>query len=167
MGLNDFKKIIITELSNTLKPLGFKRAGHIFSSTTDDLVYYIALQSSTSSTASQLKFTINIDIRSKELYQLYESILPFNAQDHYRFRIGWFIEPQIDKWWLAHDNQSAMLAAEEINTLIVQKVLPEFSHLKSVKDIYALWKQGKGTGITEGAKKNYMQLLEQANILNK
>ncbi|WP_413669785.1 DUF4304 domain-containing protein [Mucilaginibacter sp. Mucisp86] len=167
MGLNDLKKIIIAELSNTLKPLGFKRAGHIFSNTTDDLVYYIALQSSTSSTASQLKFTVNIEIRSQELYQLYESMLPFNAQDHYRFRIGWFIEPQTDKWWLAHNNQSAMLAAEEINTLIVQKVLPEFSHLKSVKDIYTFWKQGNGTGITEGAIKNYMHLLEQADILNK
>ena len=94
-------------------------------------------------------------------------MLPFNAQDHYGFRIGRFIEPQTDKWWLANDNKSAMLAAEEVKTLIVQKVLPEFSHLKSVKDIYALWKQGKGTGITEGAKKNYMQLLEQDNILNK
>lgn len=164
MSTKELKKTIITGLADILKPLGYKRAGNIFSKTTDDLVYSIGLQSSFSSTADILKFTLNINIISKKLYELSDTVMPLNAQEHYRRRIGYYIQPGGDKWWVVNNHYTTGLAVREIKTIIVEKVIPDFEQLKSISDIYCLWKQGKGTGITAGAMKYFMQLLEQAGL---
>jgi len=66
-GSKDYKKVIIHGLSSLLKPLGYKRTGNVYTFQMNDLTYYVSLQSSQSSTAQQLKVTVNIEMSSARL----------------------------------------------------------------------------------------------------
>jgi hypothetical protein len=161
MSSKEFKKIIIDQLAFTLKPLGFKRKGNIFSHITPDLTYYISLQSSQSSTANQLKITLNTEIFSSKLYKLSDSSLPPEHTRHYHQRIGRFMDKPNDKWWLIDSEKSAVLASEEINDLVANKVISEFEKLKSTDDLHQMFKDGKSPGLTQGQMKYYLELLKE------
>ncbi len=113
-GLNDYKKAIITKLSETLKVEGFRRTGNNFQKKRNDLVYYISIQSSESSTSDTLKCTINVGMTSKTLYELEDVSIPEHLQRHYDQRIGFFMPCNIDKWWTVNSISGAQTASQEI-----------------------------------------------------
>jgi hypothetical protein len=157
----EFKKIIIDQLALILKPLGFKRNGNIFSKATPDLTYYIGLQSSQSSKSSVLKITLNIEIFSAKIHELDDRGIPAEHTKHYHNRIGWFTDQNHDKWWMIDSERNAVLASEEINDLVTNRVIPEFEKLRSADDLHQMLKDGKSMGLTQGQINYYLEKLKE------
>lgn len=151
--LKTYKSIIINALNENLKSRQFKRKANTFTMNNNDLVYYIKLQSSQSSTSEILKATINIEISSLILLPVaYDPI-------HFRKRIGEYLQTPYDKWWVMDNEKSAVLAADEISQLLFDKVIPELDMLKTTGDLANLWRQNKCPGLTEFQRKEYLAFL--------
>lgn len=160
MSSKEYKMIILQKLKDNLCLKGFKKNGSNFKLTTNDLTYYIGLQSSQSSTASVLKITINTEIASAAISKIDDISIPVQHQRHYTRRIGNYLSPPSDLWWTIESTESAELAASEIISLLEKLVLPNFDSLKSIEDMVSLWLSKNGYfGITEGQRKRYLHLL--------
>ena len=162
MSSRDYKKIISDKLKEALKERLFKKRGQVFSYSNGDLTYYIEIQNSQSSTTDVLKVTVNIEIASALISNLDDTSLPIKHQRHYTHRIGDYLDDRQDKWWIVSSHRSAEIAADEIVSIINNKVLPNFESLTTTKDLAGLWKKGGYIGITEGQRKHYLSLLEKA-----
>jgi len=159
MTTKDFKKIILDKLKDILKPRHFKKTGNSFSVLTDDLGYFINLQSSINSTSEILKVTVNIRISSKVIYRLEDVSVPEHFRWHYTERIGQFLNDRQDKWWEIKNNEEAIKTAEEISVMINDKILPLFNQLKTTSDLVNLWKQGTNMGLSLNKAQEYLLLL--------
>lgn len=162
MSTKDYKKIISDKLNEALKERQFKKRGQVFSYSNGDLTYYIGIQSSQSSTTDVLKVTVNTEIASALITRLDDTSLPIEHQRHYTRRIGSYLNDQQDKWWTVDSLHSADMAANEIITIVTNKVIPNFEALGTTNDLERLWKNGGYIGITEGQRKHYLSLLEKA-----
>jgi len=160
MTSKDFKKIVINKLTEVLKPTGFIKSVSTFSFSNGDLTYFINIQSSQSSTATQLKMTVNIEIYSSTVYKLQDTSMPAKFSRHFTKRIGSFLDNPHDKWWAIENDREANEAANEISDIISAKVLPTFDNLKTTNDLASLWRQNKCPGLTEYQRKEYLSLLD-------
>lgn len=158
MTSKDFKKIILTGLSEILKPKQFKKSGANFTFSNGDLVYFINLQSSQSSTANILKVTVNIEIASTLLAKLEDTSLPEKDIRHYANRIGSFLPTHQDKWWAIDSIETAQKASQEINTIISNDIFNLFEKLKTTNDLAELWNTEKAVRLTEVERKKYLDL---------
>jgi hypothetical protein len=161
MTSKDYKKIITDKIKEVLQPRHFKKIGNNFKFSNGDLTYYVGLQSSTSSTESFLKATVNIGIGSELLYRLEEKYITSHLQGHFSKRIGSYLDQLHDKWWTIENVDDATSAATEIAKLINDKVLVEFDNIKTTNDLVRYWKQGNYAGLTDYQLKEYLSLLEQ------
>jgi hypothetical protein len=150
-----YKLVLIDALNINLKPKQFKRKGNGFVKINNDLVYYITLQSSQSSTSEVLKATINIEISSSTL-----SPLTFDPI-HFRKRIGSYLDAPLDKWWSIHSDKTAISSSNEIIELLINKALPELELFQSTEDLANLWKEDKCPGLTDFQRKEYLSLLSK------
>ena len=156
MLTKEYKKIIIERLNSFLAPLGFKRKGNIYQKISGDLTYYIGLQSSMSSNADLLKFSINIEIASLELARHDDDRTPIHLHRHYFRRIGNFLKPSQDKWFLISSMDMAKNESDEIINLIKDNVIPEIEKLKSANDLMI-----NSFGLTDKRKEYYIKVLSQ------
>jgi arabinogalactan endo-1,4-beta-galactosidase len=161
MSNKESKAILISKLSETLKPGNFKRKGNIFTRSNGDITYYISLQSSQSSTADILKVTMNIEISSAVISELDDISIPLHDQRHYFRRIGTYMENMSDKWWTIDNVHSAEKTANEIIFVITQKVIPHLETITSTQDLEAIWNGDGYIGITDGQRKRYLSLLQK------
>jgi hypothetical protein len=159
MNSKEYKTAILQKLKEILHSNGFKKKGSIFVLSTDDLTYYIGLQSSQSSTASVSKVTVNTEIASAVISKLDDTSLPINHQRHYIKRIGFYLEPPFDKWWVLDSMESTEIAINEIIEIIQKRVLTCFSSLKTTDDLVNLWQSGTCPGLTDRQRKHYLQLI--------
>ena len=67
VGSKDFKKSILCDLKDFLKPLGYNKSNTTFELNSEEFIYYVQIQSSQSSTSEVLKLTVNLGILSKRL----------------------------------------------------------------------------------------------------
>jgi len=162
MTSKDFKKIITQKIKEVLNPRHFKKTGNNFSLSNGDLTYNIGLQSSTSSTATILKVTVNIEIGSTLLWKLEEKHITSHLQGHFFKRIGNYLDHSNDKWWMIDNEECANSAADEIAKLINDKVLGEFDKIRTTQDLVSYWKQGNYAGLTDYQLKEYLTLLNNA-----
>lgn len=163
MNAKEYRKIIIDKLTSELKKRHFKKKGNVFSFSNGDLTYFIGVQSSLSSTSDLLKLTVNTEIASAIISKLDDISLPIKHQRHYNRRIGAYLEGNQDKWWSVDSQKSAEQAAYDIVEIITENVIPNFNNLKSTNDLVALWRNGGWIGISEGQRKYYLSLLENAD----
>jgi hypothetical protein len=163
MTSKDYKKIISDRLNDALKQRQFKKRGQVFTYSNGDLTYYIGIQSSQSSTSDILKVTVNTEIASALISRLDDTSLAIEHQRHYTRRIGSYLDDQQDKWWTVDSLHSAGIAANEIVSIINNKVIPTFETLGATTDLAGLWTKGGYIGITEGQRKRYLSLLEEAS----
>lgn len=164
MNSKDFKRIIIDRLATLLKSQNFKKSGNIFRLSNGELTYYISVQSSQSSTAGFLKFTLNIEIASASLYKLEDISLPEKDSRHFVKRIGDYFDKPQDKWWIVSNLQEAEVAAHEVTNILEAEVLPEFARFQTTNDLANLWRQNQCLGLTEKQRREYLSLLEQKSV---
>jgi hypothetical protein len=163
MTSKDYKKIITDKIKEVLKPRHFKKTGNNFKFSNGDLTYYVGLQSSTTSTATFLKATVNIGIGSELLYRLEEKYITSHLQGHFSKRIGDYLEQPYDKWWTIDNEEAATSAAHEIAEIIKDKVLVEFDRIKTTEDLVSYWKQDNYAGLTVYQLKEYYHFWTKQN----
>ena len=156
----DFKKILYDNLKDFLIQFGYKKTNSAFTKNNEELTYFIQIQSSQSSTMKLAKLTVNLGIISKVLLSKTGQKTEF-AEFHWRDRIGFFLEQPTDKWWFVESIDEAHEASREIIELIEKKVFKEWTELNTTEDLRKIWLTGKCTGISEKARKYYLNELEK------
>lgn len=160
MASKEFKKIILDNLNERLKPVGFKKRGATFTKVTADMTYFINVQSSVDSTAQTLKATLNFEIASSTIANNEDTSLPMKHRRHWTARIGFLLDKPIDKWWTINNDIEANEAAKEIVDIIENRVLVEFNRLKTTRDLVELWRRDKCPGLTEKQRQRYLKLAD-------
>lgn len=161
MTSKDFKKIVNDRLFSCLKEHGFKRKGNNFKMEDLDLDYYIQIQSSSSSTSKIAKLTLNLGIVSKELITKENITDPDIGNSHWRQRIGNYRDKPQDYWWIIDSADKAEKASREIVDLIINRVLPEWEQIRSTADLKKIWESGNYSGLTDGQRKYYFELIDK------
>jgi hypothetical protein len=157
---NDYRRIVLSRLHEALKPRGFRKTKALFSAERNDTVLFIQLQSSRSTTKDKLIATVNLGIFSRKVAQAVGNTRAPNIGDaHWRVRIGYFLPDASDKWWEIQSESDAILSASEINSLLIDKALPEMQRLDSTENLKALWSTDAGHGLTDYQRKRYLQAL--------
>jgi hypothetical protein len=166
MASKEFKKIILDNLNERLKPVGFKKSGTTFKKVTADMTYFINVQSSRDSTAQTLKTTLNLEIASSTIANNEDTSLPIEHRRHWTARIGFMLDKPIDKWWTINNDIEAGDAAKEIIDIIENRVLVEFERLKTTSDLVELWRSDKCPGLTEKQRQWYLKLADSLSSLS-
>ena len=161
MTSKDFKRIILHKLTDILKPKQFRKAGNTFQYSNGELVYFINLQISQSSSADILRVTVNIEIASFSLSKLEDTSIPEKDRRHFINRIGNYLDHSHDKWWTIQNINEANASAEQIAEIIVSKILPEFNRIRTTNDLADLWRKHISPGLTEKQRKEYLSLINQ------
>jgi hypothetical protein len=130
----------------------------------------INFQKSMSSAATETRFTINIGIASRVIYEFNEEEInvPTIVDCHYAQRLG-FLIPTIksDKWWLINEDTNANNLYLEISDYINRFALPvkdKYSHDDGLID---LWLSGLSPGLGEFQRLLNLSILLKAKGKNK
>lgn len=156
VSLADWKRTVLEQLATTLKRHGFRKKGLTFVAARDGATLLISLQSSRSSTATQLRFTINLGIVIDALADPRGGGI-WDA--HWQQRLGFFMLERQDHWWVCATDDEARRAGAEVAALVAEKALPEMERLASPHALEAVWASGECTGITDRQRLDFLDAL--------
>jgi len=146
--------IILKQLSICLKPLGFKRKGHTLVRNQDDLIQFVNVQSSTTSRADRVKFTVNLAVYSESVNQLFDPGDDIGCRgwldNHWETRLGYLSEVKGDFWWSACNEDEAVRCAAEIADLISGAGMAEFTRYSSTMALLTYIASGRGLKAERG-----------------
>lgn len=163
MTADDFRKIILAQMHELLKPMGFRKTRTLFSCAVNDVVLFIQLQASRMSTKDMLKLTVNAGIFSRTVGQRVGNTHEPNIYEaHWRQRIGSFMTIPRNKWWEVSNETQAHLCASEITSVLAKRILPEMQSLASTESLKSLWEAGKGPGLTEFQRTQNLKALSDS-----
>jgi len=154
MNKAESKSVVLLALHECLKPLGFRKSGAKFIRSQGDVVHFIELQSSRTSTAQELIVTVNVGVFAPSLLYPESTQLskPSWSECHWTERLGHLCPEHKDLWWTITSPESATLAAGDITHRIKEFALPALARLESVASLVALWRSGRGPGLTKGQR---------------
>ena len=158
MSSEAHKKQIGLAVATALMPLGFRRRGSVFTRQLDEVTHILSLQSSTSSTASLLKITVNLGVWVSFLAE--HGSKPELSSAHWRERLGLLMPQRIDYWWEISSDHDAERATRQIVEAIRTHAVPEFEQLVTRNALAALWRAGRSPGLTAFQIKRYLDRIE-------
>ena len=163
MNSNEYKRIILTQMSPHLKPAGFRKTNNLFSAEEAEVVLFIQLQSSLKTTKHFLVATVNLGIFSLKVAERVGNTRAPNILDaHWRERIGRFTQTGSDKWWEIDSEQKAHVSGHEILSVLMNRALPHMRSLASTESLESLWQTGYSPGITDYERQRFIQALDSA-----
>jgi hypothetical protein len=160
MATAPFTNQVVSCISEVLRPAGFRKTGSVFSREVNDVLHIVGLQSSTSSTASSLRITVNIGVVVPTL--LSSSQQPDVWSSHWRQRIGMLMSERSDLWWSMSTEQEAHAAGAEIAAAVQQFALPALSAIENAAALARLWKSGVSPGLTQVQAQRYLHRLYES-----
>ncbi len=143
MSAEDHKKTVLATMQALLKPCGFRKKATTFWREVDGLVHLVSLQSSSGSTSSTAKVTVNIAVTAPLALNSWDSVHSVWS-GHWRERLGFLAPGGSDVWWQLHDAASAATAAEEIGTLLGSFALPKLAEFPSLSSLLRVLEAGRG-----------------------
>ncbi|RFS26229.1 DUF4304 domain-containing protein [Chitinophaga silvatica] len=164
---SDKFKLLLSNVSQTLKEAGYKKKGNSFYSNQKNNWGIINFQKSKSSNEDTLKFTINYGVCSSVL----RKVVDYNTSNekldvadcHWQARIGTLMPGAPDFWWTTSDKQLNQ-TVDEVITALKNNVLPEINKRISDKDLIEVWMSDQYPGTTELNRFRYLiTLLKEAN----
>ena len=158
MSFEAHKKQIGLAIASALLPLGFRRKGLVFTRQLGEVTHILSLQSSTSSTASVLKLTVNLGVWVSSLAQAGSKPDLWSA--HWQERLGFLMPQRIDYWWEISSDRDAERATREIVEAIQMHAVPQLEQLASKNALVALWRTGRSPGLTAFQTKRYLDSIE-------
>jgi hypothetical protein len=159
MSAKEYKKLIVLKSAETLRLAGFKKQGVHFSRSVNDVVHLLSFQSSTESTSTTVKMTVNVGIWLNALVEDWQK--PDIWSSHWRQRIGQLMPEHNDRWWTVSSEHEAKIAASEIDKAVKKYVLPEFENLSNRDALVKLWQAGVSPGLTKLLATRYLDRLNQ------
>lgn len=144
---------LVESLRATLKSYGYKRQGNYFYKQDNENVCVIQLQKSMSSSANEIKFTVNLGVCSQAIRQFGSVTPPKNKpiidDCHWNRRLGELLPIKYDKWWYINENTHINELKQELQSHIVSLVIPEIEAYSQDEQLLALWMTGQCPGITD------------------
>lgn len=153
----DLKRHVVNAIANSLTSSGFRKAGNLFKREFGQIIHLIGLQSSTSSTATRAKVTLNLAIWCVPASDTDEKPSIWNA--HWRERIGYLMPEHTDKWWVLDSAAASTVAAAEIAMALARFGVPALDRLVSPDALRALWLSGQSPGLTDAQRLRYLARL--------
>ena len=141
-----FKSIVDEFISPLLKSAGFKKSGQTWNRNTNGIIHVINSQKSQWSDSDETRFTINIGILVRPIYQIIEDKEPAKIVSESScfpcFRIGYLpgVDVGKDIWWELHSSsepESIKEIGNEIACLIKDKCLPLLDCCQTIPDVLA------------------------------
>ena len=159
MPTASFKSVILNSMAELLRPVGFRKSGAVFARAVNDVIHLISLQSSTSSTASSVRLTVNVAVWVPTLAEPNQR--PDVCSSHWNERIGGLMPQRSDRWWTVTSEQESQAAAFEIGTAIKQFALPALAVLETSATLADLWESGASPGLTKFQAHRYLSRLNE------
>ncbi|HEY3330473.1 MAG TPA: DUF4304 domain-containing protein [Capsulimonadaceae bacterium] len=135
----NYRKVVIARIAATLKPLGFRRKAMTFTRAQGDVLQFVNVQASTSSTADILKLTVNLAVYSEEVNQILNPGDDIGCggwlDNHWRDRIGSLTDDRQDVWWTITNTTEAENSGNEIAALLVKSGMDVLALHSSTLDL--------------------------------
>lgn len=149
---NDFKRLVLAAMEESLGPAGFKRKRSTFIRDRGSIVHLVSLQASQSSSSAAAKVTVNVAVAAPGALNSWES------KDDvwsglWRERLAFLSSEPSDKWWCLDSPSAATASAQEIGHLLRTYALPSLDQLSTVEQVLAVLGAGGGRGSTELAQR--------------
>jgi hypothetical protein len=145
-------KSLISDISNVLKPFGFKKSAETFFYNKDNNIGIIDFQKGRSSVATSTLFTINLGIYSGAL-KVFDRFdiksKPSISDCHWRKRVGFLLPQKQDYWWEINDKTSLPSLITEITNTLRELAIPEIQKYISDESLEKSWMEGISEGLTE------------------
>ena len=154
-----YKGMVLTAMSQVLRPVGFRKKGANFTRQLRQVVHFIGLQSSQSSTSTCLRATLDLSIWVHAAAEANQA--PDALSAHWRERIGILMPERRDHWWVISSGQEAQVAIKEICHALREYGLPTLDCLASNEAMRSLWRSGRSPGLTERLAQRNLQRLEK------
>ena len=164
MSPAELKKPILAHVQSLLRPVGYRRAGSVFSRTSEDLVHLVEVQSSRSNTDLEARFTVNIGIFAPAVVyaDVRDTTRPSIPGAHWRRRLGSLSLEKKDLWWSARTRAEAETVAHDITDCLALNALRALAELPNLQALAAVWKSGNSPGITEHQRMDFLARLRSA-----
>jgi hypothetical protein len=154
-----YKGTILGGITRVLCPVGFRKEGANFARQLREVVHFIGLQSSQSSTSTCLRATLNLSIWVRAAAEANQE--PDALSAHWRERIGMLMPERSDHWWVVSSEEEAQATIEEICRALREYGLPALDCLASSEAMRSLWRSGRSPGLTKRLAERYLQRLEK------
>lgn len=161
-------KAILAAANGVLKPAGFRKSGSTFRLFAEGNCAIVNFQRSQSSTADELKFTINTGVVSRRLFEarkIFENDKLETSKEsdaHLRQRIGWLLPDKQDKWWILSGSRTASTVVAEIAAALADLAVPYLSAHLTDEALIATWESGQCPGLTEKQRVSFLAELKSA-----
>lgn len=163
----DKYRSLLSEVNNSLKPIGFKKTGEIFYYYRNNNIGLINFQRSKNSSSDVILFTINIGVYSSSLH-LFDrpgiNSKPVMSDCHWRQRLGFLLPEKQDYWWQIDYNTSLPDLMTEITNLLISVAIPEIEKHISDESLIEYWMNGVSSGLTE--QQMYLYLIGLLKVNN-
>jgi len=157
-------KDVLNAARTILKDAGYTKRGTGFRGEKDGNIRIVDFQRSSESSASAIKFTVNLGVISGELLRRWDPEKAPSKEGiwgaHLRERIGALMPANEDRWWTVTSSPAAAIG-EEVADLIATLVIPFLQEHSRDSDLVALWKTGRSPGLTEGQRVRNLALLDE------
>jgi len=165
MSPAELKKPILARVHSLLRPEGYRKAGSVFSRTSEDVVHLVEIQSSRSNTDFQARFTVNIGVFASavEHADIRDTARPSIPGAHWRWRLGSLSPEKKDVWWESSTLAESEAAAHQITDRLALYGLPALAAIPNLQALAAVWKSGNGPGLTEYQRANFLARLISTN----
>lgn len=148
---DNFKHLIYNEIYQILKPIGFNKKGDSFFTIKNNNWGIINFQKSTGNTKEKIKFTINIGIASRAIFDFYYPDVKHDPPSvwncHYRQRAGYLLPERSDIWWEINISTSIQPMFDKIKNIILEYALPAVNNNISDEALINIWLSGSSPGL--------------------
>lgn len=148
----DKYKMLLSEISNRIKPLGLKKAGDSFFYNQDGNIGLINFQKSKDSASETIIFTINLGTYSSSLSMFDRPDIKSKvliSDCHWRERIGLLLPQKKDHWWQITESTSLPNLVKEIAEILSDVAIPEIKNWISDRNLEKFWMNGISSGLSE------------------
>jgi hypothetical protein len=158
-----FRSVLHASAEKLLRA-GYARSGATFRKVVSSNALIVNFQKSSTSSSSDLKFTINLGVVLGHLLDPERStITRATLEDaHVRERVGALLPGMGDLWWDVNGQTHLDLLTKEISDLIVVAVIPHLDGLASTEAVERLWKSGRSPGLTGKMRERYLDELHRS-----
>jgi hypothetical protein len=127
---------IVCEVERLLRDEGFSRKDDSFHNVNDGITRGLEFQRSEHTSKNQLKFTLNIGIRSDRLRHILGQPQIAPVWDYHVFRrIGFLLPSREDRWWSVTPDTEIPILSAEIKGIICLGALPFLRRFKTDRDL--------------------------------
>lgn len=156
--------VVVRDVFRELVKFGFKKKKSFFWKEGSESRTIVEFQKSQRSTKENIFFTLNLSIIYKVLLDSeFDNIERMRGHDgHVFWRIGDFLSPRVDKWWIIDDNVNVAAVSAEIASVLTEDAMPTLDTYSTVESVLKLWKSGVSPGVSEKRRLEYVTEITRA-----